>query len=166
VGASPQPSGKLLATERGRDLVLARTFDAGIEQVWAELTEPERTARWFGPWSGSGEPGGTISVRMAFEQGEPEIEMVVDECERPRRLALHSEDEHGSWHLEVELSEVGGTTLQLTHHLDEKAEPGMVGPGWEYYLDMFVAAHAGQALPSFDDYFPSQQAYYVGLVPE
>lgn len=53
----------------GRDLVLSRTFDAKIEQVWAELTESERTVHWFGPWSGSGEPGGTISVRMAFEQG-------------------------------------------------------------------------------------------------
>ena len=42
----------------------------------------------------------------------------------------------------------------------------MVGPGWEYYLDMLVAAHGGQPLPSFDDYFPAQQGYYEGLVPE
>ena len=167
MGASPTPSGKLLATEAGRDLVLARSFDAGIATIWAELTESERTARWFGPWSGDGAPGGTISVRMSFEQGEPEIEMVVDACEASRHLALHSEDEHGSWHLEVDLSESGGTTeLRLTHHLDAKAEPGMVGPGWEYYLDMFVAAHGDVPLPSFDDYFPAQQAYYEGLVPE
>lgn len=93
--------------------------------------------------------------------------MTVDACERPRHLALHSEDEHGSWQLEVDLSDAAdATTLQLTHHLDEQADPGMVGPGWEYYLDMLVAAHAGRALPSFDDYFPSQQAYYEGLVPE
>jgi uncharacterized protein YndB with AHSA1/START domain len=167
VDASPQPSGRLLATDGGRDLVLARPFDAEPESIWAELTEPERTARWFGPWSGNGEPGGTISCRMAFEQGEPAIEMTIEACERPRHLALHSEDEHGSWHLEIDLSEAGGTTtLQLTHHLDEQAQPGMIGPGWEYYLDMLVAAHGGQVLPSFDDYFPAQQAYYESLVPE
>ncbi|HWC07694.1 MAG TPA: SRPBCC family protein [Solirubrobacterales bacterium] len=167
MGASPQPSGKLRATEGGRDLVLARSFAAGIEEIWAELTESERTAGWFGPWSGDGEPGGTISVRMSFEQGEPEMAMSIDACEHPCHLALHSEDEHGSWHLEVELSDAGGTTtLELTHHLDEQAQPGMIGPGWEYYLDMLVAAHAGQPLPSFDDYFPAQQAYYESLVRE
>ena len=166
MAASPQPSGKLLATDGGRDLVLTRSFGVAVEEIWAEVTEPERTARWFGPWTGDGEPGGTISCRMSFEQGEPGIEMTIDACERPRHLALHSEDEHGSWRLEVELTESnGGTTLQLTHHLDEKAEPGMVGPGWEYYLDMLVAAHGGQPLASFDDYFPAQQAYYEGLVP-
>lgn len=167
MAASPAPSGTLLATESGRDLVLTRSFDAGIETIWAQLTESERTARWFGPWSGKGEPGGTVFCRMSFEQGEPEIEMVVDACEGPRHLALHSEDEHGSWHLEVDLAESEGTTeLRLTHHLDEKAEPGMVGPGWEYYLDMLVAAHADGPLPSFDDYFPAQQAYYEGLAAE
>ena len=167
MGASPAPSGKLLATAAGRDLVLARSFDAAAETVWAELTDPERTARWFGPWSGRGEPGGTIAVQMAFEEGEPVVEMVVEACERSRHLALRSEDDHGSWHLEIGLSESGGaTTLQLTHHLDEQADPGMVGPGWEYYLDMFAAAHDGRPLPSFDDYFPAQRAHYEGLVPE
>lgn len=167
MGASPQPSGKLLATEGGRDLVLTRSFDAEPEAIWAEVTESERTARWFGPWSGDGEPGGTISCRMTFEKGEPEIEMSIDACERPRHLALHSEDEHGSWRLQLDLIEAdGGSTLQLTHHLDESSETGMIGPGWEYYLDMLVAAQAGQPLPSFDDYFPAQQAYYESLVPE
>lgn len=147
--------------------MLARSFEAGIESIWAELTESERTARWFGPWSGDGKPGGTISCRMVFEQGEPVSEMVVDACESPCHLALRAEDEHGNWYLEVDLDESAGTTtLLLTHHLDEQSQPGMVGPGWEYYLDMLVAAHGDLPLPSFDDYFPAQQAYYEALVPE
>ncbi len=165
--AEPQASGRLLATEDGRDLILTRAFAAGPDAVWAELTDPTRTARWFGPWSGEGAPGGTVRCSMAFEQGEPEVEMSVLACEAPHHLALRSEDEHGSWRLEVSLRERdGGTELELVHHLDESAEPGFVGPGWEYYLDMLVAAHADQPLPSFDDYFPSQQAYYEGLTPE
>lgn len=28
---------------------------------------------------------------------------------------------------------------------------GEVGPGWEYYLDMLVAAREGKPLPSFGD---------------
>jgi uncharacterized protein YndB with AHSA1/START domain len=165
VGASPQPSGKLRATESGRDLVLTRSFHSGIGEVWAELADPERTARWFGPWKGDARPGGRIACQMAFEEGEPEVEMSIDACDAPRHLALHSVDEHGSWLLDVNLREgAGETELELVHHLDANAQPGLVGPGWEYYLDMLVAAHDDLRLPSFDDYFPSQQAYYEGLV--
>jgi hypothetical protein len=45
----PRPTGKLLRTGAGSDLILNRTFRAGIEDVWASETEPEHTARWFGP---------------------------------------------------------------------------------------------------------------------
>ncbi len=167
MGASPQPSGRLLATEAGRDLILSRSFAAGIETIWAEVTEPERTARWFASWTGEGAPGAKITYKMHFEEGEPEAEMWIDACEPPRRFAVRTEDEQGVWLLEARLREADGeTTLELVHHLDEKAGPGMVGPGWEYYLDMLVAAHEDKPLPSFDDYFPAQQAYYEGLVPE
>jgi hypothetical protein len=36
-----------------------------------------------------------------------------------------------------------------------------IGPGWEYYLDMLTAAHNGQPLPSFGDYYPSQSAWFA-----
>jgi len=163
--AEPTPTGKILATEGGRDLVLTRSLASAVEAVWAELADPERCARWFGPWRGEARPGATIVCQMAFEEGGPKIEMTIDACEAPRHLALHSVDEHGSWLLEANLREAdGGTELELVHHLDASAQPGMVGPGWEYYLDMLVAAHADRPLPSFDDYFPAQQAYYEGLV--
>jgi uncharacterized protein YndB with AHSA1/START domain len=150
--AEPTPTGKLLATEGGRDLVLRRSFPAGIDDVWAEFADPERTARWFGPWSGDARPGGKIACRMAFEEGEPEVEMTIEACEAPSHLALHSVDDHGSWLLDIYLREEGdGTELELVHHLDEKAQPEFVGPGWEYYLDMLV---------------PAQQSYYEGLVAE
>ena len=38
---------------------------------------------------------------------------------------------------------------------------GEVGPGWEYYLDMLVAAREGKPLPSFGDYYPAQKAHYL-----
>jgi uncharacterized protein YndB with AHSA1/START domain len=163
----PQPSGRLLATKDGRDLVLERSLRAEIDDVWAEFTDPERTARWFASWNGNPAPGDKVSYRMVFEQGEPEAEMWIDVCDPPHHLAVRSVDEHGSWRLEVRLRQAGElTTLELVHHLDESARPGLVGPGWEYYLDMLVAARARQPLPNFDDYFPAQQAYYEALVPE
>jgi len=38
-----------------------------------------------------------------------------------------------------------------------------MGPGWEYYLDMLVAARDGTPAPVFDDYYPAMKPYYEAL---
>ena len=86
---SPTPTGRLF----GDDLVLTRTFRAPIGDVWASLTDPERTARWFGPWQGDAAPGRTINIQMVYEEGKPWMEMTIDACEPPHRLAVARGDQ-------------------------------------------------------------------------
>lgn len=161
---SPVPTGRLLRTAVGSDLVLPRTFRAPVADVWASITEPERTARWFGPWEGEGAPGRTVKVQMVFEDEKPWFDLHIEACEPPSRLAVSSVDEFGSWRLELLLSEHQGTTeLQFVHHLDNEESIGDVGPGWEYYLDLLTASRDGSPAPDFDDYYPSMKAHYVGL---
>lgn len=50
--SSPPPTGRLFPAADGTDLVVSRTFRAPIEDVWASVTESDRTARWFGAWQG------------------------------------------------------------------------------------------------------------------
>lgn len=158
------PSGKLIRTSEGCDLVLQRTLRAGIDDVWASVTEPQRTARWFGRWEGEGAPGNTIKLQMAFEEQEPWCDLRIDVCEPPRRLVVSMLDDAGAWQMELRLSEEdGSTTLQLIHHLDTDVAVGEAGPGWEYYLDMLVAARDNAPLPSFDGYYPAQKVYYDAL---
>jgi uncharacterized protein YndB with AHSA1/START domain len=153
---SPTPTGRLF----GNDLVVTRTFRAPVEDVWASLTEPERTARWFGPWKGEAAPGRTIQVQMAHEEGQPEMDLTIDACEPPHRLALSSRGEHG-WRMELTLSERDGVTeLRFTHHLDGLEGVGEVGPGWEFYLDALVAAREDRPMPDFNDYYPAQKAHF------
>jgi uncharacterized protein YndB with AHSA1/START domain len=157
---TPDPTGRLL----GRDLVLTRSFTAPIEDVWASITESERTARWFASWTGDAGPGKTIRIRLVLEDGAPENDMTIDACEPPHHLAVSAEDEYGSWRLEARLAEEGGVTvLTFVHHLDDQADVGSVGPGWEYYLDCLVTSRADEPRPDFDDYYPAQKAYYEGL---
>ncbi len=160
----PQPRGTLDRAADGVDLHVTRTFDAPIADVWASITESDRTAGWFGPWEGEPGAGNTIRVQLAFEEDKPWSEMRIDACDPPRRLALSVTDPGGSWRLSADLRAVGGTTeLTLTHlgiPVDTVSE---VGPGWEYYLDMLVAARQGGTLPEFGDYFPAQSGYYRGL---
>ncbi|MEV0899994.1 SRPBCC family protein [Actinoplanes sp. NPDC049802] len=154
---SPTPTGRLL----GGDLVLTRNFRAPVADVWASLTDPERTARWFGPWKGDAAPGNTIQVQMAQEEGRPWMDMTIDACEAPRRLGLSAVDDHGSWHLDIVLTESDGVTeLRFTQHLSGTENVGDVGPGWEWYLDLLVASRDGTPAPSFDDYHPAMKEHY------
>ncbi|MDX3109346.1 SRPBCC family protein [Nonomuraea angiospora] len=158
------PTGRLFRTSEGSDLVLSRTFRAPVEDVWASITESDRTARWFGPWEGQGAPGQTIKVRMVYEEQSPWFEMRIEACEPPKRLAVSALDEFGAWRVELLLEERDGTTeLRFVHHLDNEDAIGEVGPGWEYYLDMLVAARDDSPTPDFDDYYPSMRAYFAEL---
>ncbi|MFV2101027.1 SRPBCC family protein [Micromonospora sp. LOL_024] len=161
---TPIPSGRLFGTADGPDLVLTREFRAPIEDVWASLTEPDRTARWYGPWKGEAGPGRSIQVQLAYEEGTPWSELRIDVCEPPRRLAVSTRDEYGHWRLELLLSTQGDRTeLRFVHHLTDTAGIGEVGPGWEYYLDRLVAAHEETPMPSFDAYYPATKAYFEQL---
>lgn len=156
------PNGKLLRTAEGLDVVITRTFNAPIEDVWASITEPERTARWWGPWTGEPGPGRTIQYTMAFEGATEPSEMLIEKCEAPRLLAVRSVNDFGTFRLEVHLSEANGVTeLRFVHHLEPQMNVGDFGPGWEYYLDNLVASRTGDVMPDFNDYYPSQKPYYL-----
>ncbi|MGV8871833.1 MAG: SRPBCC family protein [Rhodococcus sp. (in: high G+C Gram-positive bacteria)] len=160
---APTPTGTLRRTDTGFALELSRTIDGPCEDVWAGLTESSRTALWFGPWERISD--NTIRVTMAFEEGAPASDMIIDACEPPRLLAVRMTGE-GEWPLEVRLAEKGpNTVLVLVHGCSSTDGLGDIGPGWEYYLDMFVAARNDTPPPSFDAYYPAQQEYYSSLRP-
>lgn len=160
---TPAPTGRVVRSATGRDLVLERHLPLAPGAVWSGLTEPETTGRWFATWSGSPREGDTVRATLTGEEGA-EVDIRVERCEPPRHLAVSSVDEHGSWHLEVTLEESGGGTgLTFVHHLDDETDIGSIGPGWEYYLDRFAAVFQGGPEPAFEDYFPAQQDYYRRL---
>ena len=153
---SPTPTGRLF----GDNLVLTRTFRAPVADVWASLTDPERTARWFGAWEGTAGPGNTIKVQMMHEEGKPWMDMTIEACEEPHRLALSSQGEHG-WRMDLELSETAGVTeLTFTQRLSAADGAGEIGPGWEFYLDALVASRDGQPAPVWDDYYPAMKEHF------
>ncbi|MFD3703213.1 SRPBCC domain-containing protein [Nocardia sp. NPDC058658] len=158
------PTGEITVTPEGRDLVISRSLGLPIEEVWARLTDPHLTAGWYGTWEGQVGTGNTIRVQMRFEEGEPWTDMRIDDCTPPLHLGISSTDQIGLWRLEVTLLDTGAaTTLRLVHHLTSEyqlAEIPQIGPGWEYYADMFVAACTHTELPDFADYYPSMSGYY------
>jgi uncharacterized protein YndB with AHSA1/START domain len=103
-----------------------------------------------------------VRLQLVHEKGQPWADVTIEECEPPRRLSHTMNDEFGAWRIEVTLTQSDDTTeLRFVQHLSDRKLAGDVGPGWEYYLDMLVAAREGKALPLFEDYYPAQRAYYL-----
>jgi uncharacterized protein YndB with AHSA1/START domain len=163
---SPKPTGRVVPTANGVDLVLTRTFRAPIDDVWKSVTESDRTARWFGRWEGEAGPGKEVTLYMGFEKDAKPAAMQIDACRPPHHLAVSMKDAFGEWRLELSLAPSGDdTTLTFTQHLADASGVGDIGPGWEYYLDMLVASREGKPLPAFGDYYPAQRDYYVAQAP-
>lgn len=159
-------TGQLIRTPEGCDLVLERAFEAGVEETWASIAEPDRLDRWFGRWSGQPGAGKTVQVAMRFEETDEPQDVVIEECLPPRYLRLRMAAGGDTWRLSVELTPGPlGAGLRLSHHLTDPAVASMAGPGWDYYLDMLAAACAEQELPAWEDY-ASLTARYERLVAE
>lgn len=160
------PTGRVVRTADGLDLVVNRLVRGRIEDVWASITETDRTARWFGRWEGDAAPGRTIRVQMGFEDQAPWSDARIESCNPPTHLGLVMMDGSTGWQLEVVLAERGDQTeLTFTQHRVPADQAGDIGPGWEYYLDNLIASRDGDPLPDFDDYYPAQRDYYQRQVP-
>lgn len=147
-----------VATGEGRSLLLRRSYDAPIEDVWHACTDPERISRWLAPIEGDLRLGGRFQLK-GNAGGE------ILRCEEPRLLKV-------TWALgegmvtEVEVrlapSDDGtggsgsGTVLELEHAspaeiVDELVRtygPGGtigIGGGWDLTLlglDLFLSGLA------------------------
>jgi uncharacterized protein YndB with AHSA1/START domain len=64
-------------------------LDAGIDDVWGALTDPDRLAHWFGEVEGELSQGGEFRVRIALAGARTGK---VEACEPPQRLLLTMRD--------------------------------------------------------------------------
>jgi uncharacterized protein YndB with AHSA1/START domain len=126
----------------GRTVVLRRSYDAPIDDVWDAITDPDRIARWFLPVTGDFRVGGQYQIHGNAGG-------TILRCDPPRRLAItwvFGEDPTGPAGdanvVEVRLSQDAGeaTVFELEHIAIVDAErwttygPGAVGVGWDLTL--------------------------------
>jgi uncharacterized protein YndB with AHSA1/START domain len=167
-GTSPTPTGRLepRADGPGGDVVFERSFRAPAAEIWAAVTRPERLERWIGTWQGRPSTGRVTFTMTAEDGAEPE-EVRIERCDEPTLLTVAFRVGDQGWRVSLRLAESEGTTtLGLVHHLQPEDDLPSIGPGWEYYLDRLVAVETSGVDPasvSFDDYYPSQAAYYQKL---
>ncbi len=130
-----QVGSRVLEAGEARTVVISRTYDATVEEMWDACTNPERIPRWFLPVSGDLVLGGRYQL-------EGNAGGTVESCDPPHGFSATWEmGDQVSW-IEVHLSAQtgGGARLQLEHisHVDDEIwvqyGPGAVGVGWELGL--------------------------------
>ena len=148
-------TGSIVRTDSGLDIVIERTIDAPITDV---------LNKWIGTWSGDPGPGKRVTFTMTAEgDAEPE-EVLIHACEAPTHLSVETFQAEDSWRMTLDLAErEGATIVTFRQHIDSTVEGDISSfcIGWEYYMDRLVAVHTGATFANWDDYFPSQQEYWV-----
>jgi uncharacterized protein YndB with AHSA1/START domain len=143
----------------GRRLVFRRSWPDPAAEVWAALTEPERSERWIGRYEGATGAGAEGTFTMTAEEGTPTERVRIEECDPPRRLVLRWLDE-AAWTIELDLAEAGGrTTLTFTQVFPAGTDVGDAAAGWHWYLDRLDAVVTGADLPTDWD------AFYAAVGP-
>ena len=126
-------------------LEFRRTWPDDADDVWAALTDPDRTGRWIGTYDGERRNGATGSFTMTSEDGAPSEPLTIIECIEPHRLVL---DLANGWRVELDLvAQRGGTTLIFVQRLDDPAAVQDVATGWHWYLDRLDAEVSGTEPP-------------------
>jgi uncharacterized protein YndB with AHSA1/START domain len=110
-------------------VLLRRSYDTPVEDVWDAVTDPDRMKRWFLPVSGDLRVGGNFQL-----EGNAGGQILA--CEPPRLLRVTFGDPNSIVELRLTAQGDGDTVLELEHTVPiEIAQSGAgamwVGPGWD-----------------------------------
>jgi uncharacterized protein YndB with AHSA1/START domain len=125
-------------------VLMRRTYDTPIHDVWDALTQPERIERWFMPISGDLRAGGNFQL-----EGNAGGDILT--CEPPTLLRVTFGDASSIVELRLISGSQSATVLELEHTVPiEMAQSGAgalyVGPGWDGALLGLGLYLSGQAV--------------------
>jgi len=133
---------RMLDAGAARTVVVSRTYDVPIEDLWDACTNPERIPRWFLPISGELRVSGRYQL-------EGNAGGTIERCDPPRSFTATWEFGGDVTWIELRLTPEadGGTRFELEHiaHVDDERwtqfGPGAVGVGWDLTLGVGLARH-------------------------
>ena len=110
-------------------VVIRRTYEADVDEVWNAITDPERIRRWFVPVAGELAPGGTFELE-GHAGGD------VLECEQPNRFKITLGGADSVVEVKLTQATSSRTELEATHTVDSEVVGGIagslyLGPGWD-----------------------------------
>ncbi len=162
MATTPRASGYLAPSGA---VVFPRRLPLSRGEAWAAVTDPARTARWIGSWSGD-PASGTVEMTMSAEEGSPAESVGVLRCEAPNLVVVRIGPD--GWVVTVRIEgDDDEVTISLEQDIADAESASDIGPGWDFYLDRLVEAEAGrdpEALRFSPDYHPALADHYRALL--
>ncbi|MCA0323907.1 MAG: SRPBCC domain-containing protein [Actinobacteria bacterium] len=126
---------KIATSGDAHQVVLERSFDTEVADLWNACTSAERLSRWFEPVRGDLALGGRYALTKSGTEGD------ILRCEPNRHVAITWEYEGNVSRVDVDFSPAPGarSVLRLIHHCPpddhwETYGPAATGVGWEESL--------------------------------
>lgn len=167
---SRHPLGTLEWLDGGRArLGFVREYAHPVYRVWAAVTDPAETIRWWAAARGKAEVGSPFSLKW-LNGGDTELEWWHGEvlrCEPPR-LFEHSNSQHGVLRWELDTAVVAGrdegTRLTFTNIVSAPRDAVTMGlAGWHVHLDHLQEALEGKSVdwPAWhQDFLPAWEGIH------
>lgn len=139
VGKQPGEAGENVG------VVLRRSYDSEVADVWGALTDPDRMKRWFLPVSGDLREGGSFQL-----EGNASGDILT--CDPPKLLRVTFGAPNSIVEVRLLPSGDNQTILELEHTVPiEIAQSGAgalyVGPGWDgalMGLDLYLRGNVAE----------------------
>lgn len=139
---------KVYRTEEAVGVLMQRTYQAQVEEVWDALTDTERLSRWLWPTTGDLRVGGQFQLKD-MAGGE------VLECEPPKRFKVTYGGDTSLVEVRLSPGPEQTTEFELEHTVPSSMGPGAggalyVGPGWDGALLGLHLWVVGEVRDDFD----------------
>ncbi|WIM68823.1 SRPBCC domain-containing protein [Corynebacterium breve] len=159
VGMTREKRGQISANV----LSIPTIFDHPRDHVWKFVTTSETLVTFYGSFSGD-PASGEVTLIMVEAPDNPGT-AVINRCVAPELLDVTLSDGEGNpWSLILKLEALDDDHTRVEFIQDIAGFETMaadVGAGWEFYIDRWVAAMAGEDVEkiAWEDYAPLAQQY-------
>jgi uncharacterized protein YndB with AHSA1/START domain len=126
-------------------VVLHRSYDAEVQDVWSAWTTPSRLSRWLGDLTGTPQVGGVVHLTMS-PPDQDVATLHITTCAPPTTVqARWTWPGEPDSTVELHLEPTGTSTeLTLTHSRTIATTAAEYGYGWEDFLNRLTEFLAGR----------------------
>ncbi|WP_286953720.1 MULTISPECIES: toxin-antitoxin system toxin subunit [Corynebacterium] len=159
-----EPTGDIVDTDAGRQIVIVRDFPQSPRVVWDYITDLRDLELWCGNLLKVADREHVYELHSWDK--EDSIEITVVECTAPSFLHILSDYGQGiQREIRVFISSDGhgGSFLEFHHNVESCCNlAGTIGPEWEFKLDRLMIALNGGNVTNvcLENYLPHQQSHY------
>lgn len=143
---TPRSRGTVSEFGGERHVLFTRYLEGAPDEVWGDLTDPDRLARWFGTVTGDVGAGRLVLAPVFGSAGA--VECVIERCDAPVRVEAQLTHGRRLWFELVPDEDVTVLTVGIVLTTADTADA--IAADGAFVLDRLVAVREGRDAASVD----------------